>query len=523
MGTVQGTVFRDNNRDGAYSGGEAGIANVWVGVTKDGGLTIQGYKYTDGAGNYSIDVPINSPPATTPYAVMVIVPPGNYPTSTTSISPIWVTAGSVQTGKNFGMSAYQVIVLNASRVLSLASRDLLEKQSGGDNAGSGAHFDPDIVLGADAGGTDNVSVWYNQYDNTPIFDANPSYTRNAPQSVLSVALDTLDSNDPKLRPDLVTGTRKATAGNFFVWFNQNSGGNEGFFGTTYNLAYTTSDLGDVQSVRTIDCAGASANDQIDILVGTKSPTANQGSVELWQSNNAATPTFTRLETYPSAGGLALGGMGEVNAMALADVNNDGRRDLVVGTKTGSYTGQLMIFRNNGKSSGSSRFTLAQSFALSGVVTCIAPTKVDYDSLTDLIIGIQTGIGTGQLLEFKNLLFAGVINFAYQRSYTAPGIPLSLVATDLGGVVGHDDLAMGWRENETSYVGGIRVLSLDLGRLPAVDTDPSAGSVSNMVPALTANNFNYGVQPATPLPPYLTDVAAGIKVTALTGALVVFIR
>jgi len=58
------------------------------------------------------------------------------------------------------------------------------------------------------------------------------------------------------------------------------------------------------------------------------------------------------------------------------------------------------------------------------------------------------------------------------------------------------------------VGGLRVLSLDLGRLPAVDTDPSAGSVSNMVPALTANNFNYGVQPATPLPPYLTDVAAG---------------
>jgi len=522
VGTVQGIVFRDNNRDGAYSAGEAGIANVWVGVTNDGGITVAGYKYTDGAGNYSIDVPINSPPATTPYSIMVIVPPGNYPTSTTSISPIWVTAGSTQTGKNFGMSAYQIIVLNASRVLSLASQDVIEKQ-GGDNAGSGARRDADIVLGADAGGTDNVSLWYNQYDNTPIFDANPSYTRNAPQSVLSVALDTLDSNDPKLRPDLVTGTRKATAGNFFVWFNQNSGGNEGFFGTTYNLAYTTSDLGDVQSVRTIDCAGASANDQIDILVGTKSPTANQGSVELWQSNNAATPTFTRLETYPSAGGLALGGMGEVNAMALADVNNDGRRDLVVGTKTGSYTGQLMIFRNNGKSSGSSRFTLAQSFALSGVVTCIAPTKVDYDSLTDLIIGIQTGIGTGQLLEFKNLLFAGVINFAYQRSYTAPGIPLSLVATDLGGVVGHDDLAMGWRENETSYVGGLRVLSLDLGRLPAVDTDPSAGSVSNMVPALTANNFNYGVQPATPLPPYLTDVAAGIKVTALTGALVVFIR
>src|SRR6185369_10558748 len=121
MGTLAGTVFRDNNRDGVMQGSELGIANVWVGVTNDGGATIQGYKYTDAAGMYSIDVPINSPPATTPYAIMVIVPPGNYPTSTTAISPIWVTAGSTQGNKNFGMSAYQVIVLNASRVLSLAS------------------------------------------------------------------------------------------------------------------------------------------------------------------------------------------------------------------------------------------------------------------------------------------------------------------------------------------------------------------------------------------------------------------
>ena len=526
VGTLEGSVFRDNNRNGVQDAGETGIANVWVGVTNDGGATIQGFKYTDASGNYSILVPINSPPATTAYAIMVIVPPGFYPTSTTTISPIWVTAGSTQTGKNFGMSAYQVIVLNASRVLSLASRDLMEKQ-GSDNGGNGARLDQDIVLGADAGGTDNVSVWYNQYDNTPIFDAAPvspsGYTRNAPQSVLAVALDTLDTGSPKVRPDLVTGTKKAAAGNFFVWFNQNSGGNEGYFETTYNSAYTTTNLGDVQSVLTLDCAGAAANDQVDIIVGTKSPTLNQGSIELWQSDNAVTPTFSRLDTYPTAGGLLAGFLGEVNTMALADMNADGKKDLIVGTKTGTYTGQLMIFRNNGKSAGTSRFTLAQSFALAGVVTCIAPAKVDFDTLTDLIVGIQTAVGAGELQEFKNLTFAGLINVAYQRKYSAPGIPLSLVATDLGGISGHDDLALGWRENETSYVGGIRVLSLDFGRLPTLDTDPSNGSVTNMVPALTFNNFNYGVQPSTPLPPYLSDVAAGIKVTALTGALVVFIR
>src|SRR5262245_18003610 len=521
-GTIQGTVFRDNNRDGVMNGTDTGIPNVWVGITNDGGITIQGYKYTDASGNYSILVPINSPPATTPYAAMVIVPPGFYPTSTTSITPLWVTTGATLTNKSFGMSAYQVIVLNASRVLSLSSRDVREKQSG-DNGGNGARFDADIVLGADAGGTDNVSVWFNQYDNTPLFDPDPSYTRNAPNSVLSVTLDTLDSGNPTIRPDLVTGCKRAAAGNFFVWFNQNSGGNEGYFPTSYDQAYATSDLGDVQAVLTADVAAPSTNDQVDIIVGTKGPTLNTGSIEIWQSNNATTPTFSRLETYPTAGSLLAGSLGEVSCMALADLNSDGRKDLIVGTKTGSATGQLLFFRNNGKSAGSSRFTLAQSFSLTGAVTCLAPTKVDFDSLTDVIIGIQTSTSSGELQEFKNMTVAGLINFAYPRKTNTPSIPLSLVATDLGGVAGHDDLAMGWRLNETSYVGGLRVLFMDFGRLPAIDTDPSNGSVTNMVPALTVNNFNFGVQPVTPLPPYLNDVAAGIKVPALTGALVVLIR
>jgi len=48
-------------------------------------------------------------------------------------------------------------------------------------------------------------------------------------------------------------------------------------------------------------------------------------------------------------------------------------------------------------------------------------------------------------------------------------------------------------------------------------------VFNFVPALTVNNFNYGIYPSTPSPPYLTDLAAGVKASATTGALVVFIR
>ena len=44
----------------------------------------------------------------------------------------------------------------------------------------------------------------------------------------------------------------------------------------------------------------------------------------------------------------------------------------------------------------------------------------------------------------------------------------------------------------------------------------------MAPAVTVNNFNYGVKPAPPYP-YQTDIAAGIKSSATTGALIVFVR
>ncbi len=522
VGQVAGKVFRDNNRNGALDAGELGIQGVWVGVTPDAGITVLSYQYTDASGDYLLTVPINDPPKTTAYTIMAIVPAGYYPTATTAIQPVWVKPGDLIKNQNFGMLGYQIIKLNASRVLSLGSGDVYEKQ-GSDNGGSGARMDADIVLGADAGGTDNISVWFNQYDNNPVFDPDPTYTRNAQQSVLSLSLDTLDTRDPKIRPDIVTGTKNALSGNFFVWFNQNSGGNEGYFPTTYSRAYRTADNGDVQAMLTADLAGGAGADQVDILAGTKSPTAGQGTFEIWLSNNADTPSYSRLETYPPLGAIPGNALGEVDAMALADFNGDGKRDLVVGTRTGSYTGQLLFFRNNGKTLIGSRFTLAATYNPGGVVTALVPAKVDFDTLTDVIVGIQTSTSQGKLQQWTNKTIAGIMTFNLDRSVDAPGIVMSLAASDFGGVAGHDDIAMGWRENTASYVGGVRIYPLDSGNLTPTNSDPSAGSVTNMVPALTVNNFNYGVKPAPPLPPFLTDLAAGVKVSSTTGALVVFIR
>jgi hypothetical protein len=518
MGTVKGKVFLDNNRNGTLDGGEAGISGVWVGVTPDAGTTVAGWQYTDANGDYSIDAPERQSPDP-PYSVMSIVKPGYFPTSSTSIGPFYLASGQVITGYNFGEVGYQVITLNASRVLSLASADLIEKDWNG-NQTHNRRMDTDLVLGADAAGTDQLSVWFNGYDNTPLFNPNPTYTRTAQGSVLSIALDSLDNTASwRLRPDIATGTVNAASGNFFVWLNQGSGSNEGYVPTTASLAYRTQDMGDVQSILSYDCAGGVMP---DLIVGTKSPTANQGTIEVWQNSDAASPTFSRQEIYPPNGAIPGNALGEVTAMALADFDGDGARDLVVGTKTGSYSGQLLFFKHVSRVNGA-RFIYQCGYTLANdAVTSIVAYDIDGDGLRDAIVGTQRSFTAGNLQQWGNKYSAGLWSFAMDREVNAPGIVMSLATADFGGLT-RGDLAVGFRSDATGYAGGLRIYFCDANKIPAFGTDPSAGSIVNMIPALTTGNYNYGVKPSTPSPPYLTDLAAGVKITATTGALVVFIR
>ena len=227
-GTVTGKVFRDTDRDGVLDTGEPGIQNVWVGVTTDGGLTVPGYAWTDVNGIYSITVPANDPPRTTPYSVMIIPPAGFFPTSSTAINGIYLQAGQTLSSQNFGVASFTVINLEANRVLCLKSGDLIEKDWNGSHT-ENAHGDADLILGSDTGGSDQISIWFNQYSSTPLFDEEPDYTRSAPGAVVSMALDFFNIDSPLNRPDLVTGCKTATAGNFFVWWCQNTSGNEGYF------------------------------------------------------------------------------------------------------------------------------------------------------------------------------------------------------------------------------------------------------------------------------------------------------
>jgi hypothetical protein len=479
---------------------------------------VAGWQYSDANGDYSIDAPVRQSPDP-PYYVLSIVKPGYFPTSTTTIGPFYLSSGQVITGYNFGEVGYQVITLNASRVLSLGSADVIEADWNG-NQTQNRRMDSDIILGSDAGGSDQLSVWFNQYDGTPLFNGNPSYTRTAQAAVLGMAVDTLDNTASwRIRPDVATGTKNASGGNFFVWLNQNTNNNEGYVPTNANLAYRTQDMGDVQAILSYDCAGGIMP---DLIVGTKSPTANQGTIEIWQNSDAASPTFTREEIYPPSGLIPGNALGEVTAMALADFDGDGARDLVVGTKNGTYSGQLLFFKLVSKANGA-RFVYQCGYDLSNdAVTSIACFDIDGDGRQDAIVGTQRNLTAGNLQQWGNKTVGAVWSFDMDREVNAPGIVLALTTADFGGSV-RGDLAVGFRNDASGYAGGLRVYFCDSGKIPAFGADPSAGSVVNMVPALTTANFNYGVKPSVPAAPYLRDLAAGVKITATTGALVVYIR
>ena len=517
-GTVSGKVFVDKNKDGLLDANENGIEGVWVGVTPDGGSTVRGWAISDKDGLYTIEVPTVSSPAA-PYYVMTIVKPGYYPTSTTSIGPFYVASGQVLPNKNFGEVSYQVITLQASRVLSLATTDLIEEDWSGSKFNE-ANADQDLILGADATGSDQISIWFNVYPTSKIFDAQPIAAYTAQSSVLSIAADTLDNTTNwRNRPDVATGTLNASGGNFFVWLTQNTKSNFGYLPSTASLSYRTQDMGDVQSILSYDCAGSNMP---DLIVGTKSPTANQGTIEVWQNSNASNVSFSRQEIYPPNGAIPGNALGEVTAMALADFDGDGNKDLVVGTRNGTYSGQVLFFKFVSKVNGA-RFVYQCGYSLGqDAVTSIVCFDIDGDGLKDAIVGTQSGTNRGNLQEWVNKYSSPTWNFSKDREVAAPGIVQSLATADFGGST-RGDLAVGYRADVGNFLGGVRIYFCDTGKIPASGSDPSGGTVVNMVPALTIGNYNYGVFPTPPASPYFKDLATGVKVTASTGALVVYIR
>jgi hypothetical protein len=193
----------------------------------------------------------------------------------------------------------------------------------------------------------------------------------------------------------------------------------------------------------LDVTGGSG---VDLIVGTRSPSQGRGTLELWRSNDAASPTFTRVETYPPADQT----LGEVTGMALTRLRASGQ-DLVVGTRTGEHSGQILVF---GRSDTGSVFTLRwQQSIADGAVTALTVCDVTQDGRNDVVVGIQDGATSGRVELWENATSGGTLSLRMLDRRARAGIPMALASADLGGRPG-PDVVVGWRADETGWDGGL---------------------------------------------------------------------
>ncbi len=505
-GNVAGTVFVDTDADGVLDVGENGIQGAYVYCYLPDSTLI--YSYTDGNGAYALKLPTNDPPKTTPYNVVCDPPDGYTSQSALSIPTVYVQTNKTLSNQNFAMSKFNVWVQDVPEAFSAVTAiatDFIENDWTGVQS-KHARKDLDFVTGTDEGALSNVQQWFNQYDKTPILHNSPDINRSAVNSVYALAADTLDAGVGGVsRPDVIAGMRYRASGNWTIWFSQNTSGNEGFIPTTASQSYLTADNGDVTAIVTVPPAvGASA----DIIVGTKSPTSGNGTIEIWRTSSHSSPSYTRAQT--------ISGIGEVTALALGDLNTTVTGpELAVGTLTGYYTGELRVYKLV-----SGTWTLDWSTTLGAdAVTCLTITDVNDDNKKDLVVGTQSSHTTGHLIWYER---NANTNFKTPVTRNASGIVTALNKSDYG-ADGIDDIIVGWRGSDILFTGGLEIWYTTAKTLPTSGQDASGGKITNWITGIDIGNYNYGVWPSTPSSPYYMDIAGVARKDSKNGKVFTLVR
>ena len=514
-GTVSGTVFNDANGNLTLDSGEKGVPEAYVSCVLPDSTLI--YTYTDNQGKYSLRLPVNDPPRTTPHTI-TCSPPAGAPIGTKlSIGSVYLTKGAKLMNMDFSLGRFSTTVTGLDRPLTaIALTDFVENDWRGQPS-KYARQDLDIVAGSDKSTTSTVEQWFNQYDSPNPFANNPDVSRTVTQTVNAIAVDTLSAGSSGVtRRDVIVGTQYTSGGNFKIMLTQETTGNEGTLPTSAAQTLRTGDNGDVSTIVTVPPTVAGASP--DILVGTQSPASGTGTIELWRSATHATPNYTRIQTMPTTGGLPGGTMGAVTGMAMGAINSSiAGNELVVVTRTGYYQGEVRVFKYV---SGAWTYDWGTTLA-SDAPTCVAIADIDGDNKKDVVVGTQDSHGSGKLLYYKNK-GGNPVTFDPAVSRTAPGIVTALGVADYGGD-GIDDLVVGWRASDTNYVGGVELWFSAARTIAISGSDATSGKVSNWVTALAIGNINYGLWPATPGTNPLVDIVGTTRTSATKGQLFTLIR
>ena len=138
-------------------------------------------------------------------------------------------------------------------------------------------------------------------------------------------------------------------------------------------------------------------------------------------------------------------------VTLADVDNDGDKDLIAGVKTPTNAGQVRLFINN----GAGQFTAGVVLASGGKrAISVATTDLNGDNLLDLVVANQGDFGQkGDIGNVAVLLGRG--NGAYTNAvvYTVGSMPLDITVADLNGDGFQDVATVNFAVNTASILRG----------------------------------------------------------------------
>lgn len=432
------------------------------------------------------------------------------------------------TGTGTGLPPSQPpIHIPTDKVLSMALADLdeLDSQEGSATTVNDQH-DLDIIVGTRASGVANIRVWWNgqpdRYSGNVYFQATESYLGNASYDIPALAAMDVDGSGTNTR-DVVSGVvTGANVGRFQVWRNQAFGGPgevRGQVGAVTSPVTPNSQYYDnpgTGEVSAVALDDLNGDGRVDVVVGTKTNT-NAGKVEVWWGAGNGTYSHIIGQDVYTAGG-------EVRSVSIVDMNLDGHLDIVAGTKTNTADtgGNLEIYFSNGLSS--IRFTTVYSVASGGSVYAVGTARMDNDSYPDVVTAIRTGATTGKI-EFwhNNGTMVNALTRRDEQATPGPAISLALGPLDFGNT--SVDIAVG-----TSGAGG--------GTPPAVQAyfcDPAAAGGAIIPNVFSWSDANAGgsvnalaigrieCSQDRPGDDPLPDIVAGTATSASTGDLVIYLN
>ncbi|WP_165371571.1 FG-GAP-like repeat-containing protein [Pseudolysobacter antarcticus] len=137
------------------------------------------------------------------------------------------------------------------------------------------------------------------------------------------------------------------------------------------------------------------------------------------ATGATTLTFASPQTF------ATGNF--TQSIAIADLNGDGKPDLIVQSATDGNISVLLNTTATGAATPT--FAVRQNFAVGSIAFFVAAADVNGDGKPDLIVAND---GSNNVSVLLNTSSAGILSFAAQQTFGVGGNPKSVAITDLNG-------------------------------------------------------------------------------------------